>query len=324
MKIPESLCKDTVLKYISEFDIFERYLNHKIEIKEYYLSPFREEEDPSFNIYINRFNGRPWFKDHAKHSGDCFRLVELLYQCTFMEALQLINEDFNLGIGSTDITFVKREIEERKVKKVEFKIDIKVQPYTEADKEYWEQYDIPINFLKYFNIYSCQYTWINGIRIFDWDYKNNNPVYAYYYDKKLKLYRPYGENKRNKWKSNLLPEQWLGLKQLPEKGENLIISKGYKDVVVLRRMGIAGIATSGESHTFPPAIISNLKERFKNIFVWFDNDQTGIEYGKLRAEENNISYVHNPIGEPKDTSDFVKEYGIEAGKDLLYNLNILK
>lgn len=326
MKIPESLCKDNILRYITERAIFERYLGHSVEIKEMYLSPLREESTPSFNIYENRYNGRLWFNDYGGISGDCFKLVEELYGETFMDALARINQDFNLGLGSAFSTVPNiAEYTRQPLTKKEFEIEVKLQDYTYQDKEYWAQYYLDLKYLKYFRVFSIGAIWVNRGRIHSWDYTRNNPVYGYLLKGRWKLYRPLEGDKYEKWKSNLPYNYWLGLAQLPKEGaKKLIISKGYKDVMVLRKLGLYAVAVSGEASSFPPALFAWLKERFEEIYIWYDNDDIGIELAEKRALEHNISYVHNPIGEPKDTSDFVKEYGVEAGKDLLYELNILQ
>lgn len=327
LRIPESLTKATILKYVTEQAIFERYLGHEIRLKEMYLSPFREEKDPSFNIYVNRFNSRLWFKDHASHSGDCFKLVQLMHNdCSFLDALKIIDRDFNIGIGSTTSLPKKVKYSAKPLEEHEFKIEVKIQPYTKIDIKYWndllELKEIE-KYLKYFKVFSSERIWINEYMILEWDYKTNNPVYAYFDKGKFKLYRPHEKSKESKWKSNLEYDQWLGLNQLPQTGDKLIISKSYKDVLLLRRLGIYAVATNGENHSFPSKLVNELKWRFKNLILWYDNDETGIKYAQTRSEEYGIQYVHNPEGEPKDISDFKLEYGMEETENLLYELCLI-
>lgn len=327
LQIPESLTKDTVLKYLDELTIFEYYLGHKAQLKDMYLSPFREEKRPSFNLYINRFNGRLWFKDHASHSGDCFRLVQLLYNnCSFMEALKIVNRDFNLGIGDSNISSSRIIPVKQIIQPKEFKLEIKVQEYTDVDIEYWntllELKNIK-EYLRYFRVLSSAKLWIDEFHISEWDYTDENPVYAYYDNKRFKMYRPNELDKANKWKSNLEYEQWLGYNQLPAKGEKLIISKGYKDVLLLRRLGLPAIAVNGESHTFPSQLVNELKWRFDKLIIWYDNDETGLKYAEQKSEEYGIEYVVIPEGEAKDISDFKLENGMDETENLLAELCLI-
>lgn len=326
MKIPESLCKDNILKYIDDKQIFERYIGHKIEVRELYLSPLRKEATPSFNFFINRNNGRLWFKDFGGVSGDCFRLIELLESETFMEVLARVNFDFNLGLGSAFETVpTTSKITQTAPEPKDVNIEVKIQNHTYQDLQYWKQYSITKKLLNQFRVFSIASVWINGYQVNAWEYNIHNPIYGYLLKGKWKLYRPLETNKADKWRSNLPYNYWLGLAQLPKNGaKTLIISKGYKDVIVLRQLGLYAVAVSGETASFPLALLDWFKKRFENIIIWYDNDEVGIKAAEEKAVQHGLSFVHNPIDEPKDTSDYVKEYGIEAGKELLYELNILQ
>lgn len=325
LKLPEKLTKATILKYVDEQTIFEYYLGYQIKLGEMYYSPFREEKNPSFNIYINSYNGRLWYKDFAHSSGDCFRLIEELYGCTFIEAMSIVDKDFNLNIRGVvqNIPKIKRPKLKAKEKKV--RIEIRAQDFTKYDIEYWKKYYITTNYLKYFRVFSCAQLWIDSFPLVDWRYNKNNLIYAYLYNPTFKVYRPQQKDKREKWRNNLASNHFLGLKQLP-KDENIrpIISSSYKDVIVLRRLGLYAIDPGGEGFSLS-SLLSYLRTKFiHKPLIWYNNDEQGIMYAQQAAEEYDLEYVHNPLGEPKDPSDFIAEYGPKETKDLLYELNVLK
>ena len=326
LSIPESLSKKTVLKYTTERDIFEYYLGFSIELKQMYISPLRKEGTPSFNIYINRYNGRLWFKDFGDRSGDCFRLVQHLHgDCSFKEALAIVNRDMNLNIGYGKTQIIKAKAEERKlIAPPPKRISVKIQSFTRSDLYYWKQLNLKESHLNYFKVFSIFKTWINDYPIFDWTYSYSNPIYGYYYSPNKKLYRPREKDKKKKWLSDLEPNQWLGLQQLPPHMECLLIAKSYKDVMFLRTLGLYAVSPPSENTLFLLTVIESLKRRAKNLFLFYDNDEVGIREAENKAEEHDLLYVHIPKDYPKDPTDFYLEFGMHTTLELLDELGILK
>ena len=73
-------------------------------------------------------------------------------------------------------------------------------------------------------------------------------------------------------------------------------------------------------------IIDQLKNRFKNIYILYDNDYTKeINTGELNAlkfvnEFNLIKLTLPQYLGVKDTSDLCKKYGRNKVKEIIYNL----
>ena len=95
-KIIESLDKETVLKYISEEEIFRKYIDYNFKLGEMFLSPLRKEDLPSFNVYCDNRSGRILYKDYAGSSGSAITFVMNKFNLTFREALKKIVTDFNI------------------------------------------------------------------------------------------------------------------------------------------------------------------------------------------------------------------------------------
>ena len=53
-----------------------------------------------------------------------------------------------------------------------------------------------------------------------------------------------------------------------------------------------------------------IKTRNNRIVLWYDNDTTGIENAIKYSKMYGIEAYWNPVGAPKDPSDFVKEHGL--------------
>jgi DNA primase len=87
-------------------------------------------------------------------------------------------------------------------------------------------------------------------------------------------------------------------------------------------LGYWAIAPNSENTYIPDPVMDKLKDRFENIYCWFDNDEAGIAGATKFSNKFDLRMTYNPIGEPKDPSDFVEKYSL---KDFdLLTANFLK
>lgn len=89
--------------------------------------------------------------------------------------------------------------------------------------------------------------------------------------------------------------------------------------MVLYEFNIPAIAPNSENQFMTDKQLSKLKEKFKKIVVFYDNDLPGIE-GMCRIKRKNQDLIYTFIPrkyEAKDISDFYKKYGKEKTKDLI-------
>lgn len=104
--------KDYILNSISMKDILYKYgiKNNK----DMFHCPFHKDKNASAKAYQNSFY---CFSCHK--TGDIIQFVQYLYNLDFKEAMQKINEDFNLGLESNvkvdydKINQIKKEREEK-------------------------------------------------------------------------------------------------------------------------------------------------------------------------------------------------------------------
>ena len=84
-----------------------------------------------------------------------------------------------------------------------------------------------------------------------------------------------------------------------------------KDVMCLYSCGITACAPNSETQFISDSILEDLKQRFKNIVVLFDNDKTGISFmNRLKRKYPDLIYTWIPRHyNAKDISDYYKEYG---------------
>ena len=322
-KFPVKQTRETLLKFTSEEQIFEHYLGCPIEIGDKkFHSPLRNDKNPTCSFKILA-SGRIWFKDWSGHfSGDCFNLVEAYYTCDFKTALLYIDRDLNLNVFDETSTEARadRRQETQKIErtsKERAKIDVKFQPYTQKDLDYWKSQGVVPYYLNEYNVFVAKFIRINGYTI--WEYEENNPIYVYLEaDGTVKGYRPLEKDKLKKWISNTFPTTIFGLDKLPDKGGLLIITKSKKDIMALRLMGYWSCSPQAEENKFPEVVMENLKSRFKTIIFFYDNDEAGLRKMNEECERFDLLYTHIPTSiEGKDPSGVVFEYGQEEGKRIV-------
>ena len=207
-------------------------------------------------------------------------------------------------------------------------LECKVRPWKSYDFEYWEQYGISEKWLKFGDIYPISHLILtkNGNR-----FSIPAEKYAYAYVERkdgnisLKIYQPYSTN--FKWSNKHDGSVWDLWTKLPEKGEHLIITSSRKDALCIwENTGIPAMSLQAESYLPKQHVVQQLKDRFKYIYVLYDNDFQSDEnhgkiLGKMMANEFNLIQIEIPIKyRSKDTSDLCKNYGRQFVKDVIFEL----
>ena len=80
-----------------------------------------------------------------------------------------------------------------------------------------------------------------------------------------------------------------------------------KDALCLwANTGIPAIAIQGEGYTMSDTAISELKRRYKEIYILLDNDEAGLTDSKKLAEQTGFTNLVLPNYGYKDVSDLYK------------------
>ena len=298
---------DWILSKVTEYDIYAKYIG-EFKVGMIYNSPFRKDKNPSFGIFYSKRTNQLLFKDHG--TGECGNVIKFVQLYTgitnYPDILKDIVNRLNIN-NSTKLTTTQYKPPTETV------IGIVRQNFTETDKKYWSQFNIDINTLKKFNVFSIKYYLCNGI--VKGIYKDTNPMYAYKVYNNFKIYRPLGD-KYTKWRNNLTEYDIQGYEQLPQKGDILIITKSMKDVMCLYKMGIPAISPSSESTFIPDKCLEELKTRFKRILILFDRDVAGIKYLRKISKKTGLEpLLINKKFNAKDVSDAIKLNGFETIKN---------
>lgn len=312
------ITEENILSRTTEYDIFSYYLGHSFIVNSKFNSPLRKDKDPSFGIFVSKITNSLLFKDQGiGESGNCFKFVQLIESLsTYREALEKVNNDLNLGLLSRS----KKGIDVKyNYKSSRTKIEIKTRYFTENDDKYWNQYNISRETLKQYRVKPISYIWVNNT-LLPWRYSKEYPMYAYQVYNKFKIYRPKNANKE-KWLTNCTLYDVQGYEQLPESGELLIITKSLKDVMVLNELNYTSISANSENSIIPKKIMRDLKKRFKNIIIFFDNDNSGIKGAEKFCKTYNLKNIKISTDKGvKDISDFIKKYGKKQTEEYLEKL----
>ena len=311
----DHLHTDVILGKISEYDIFMYYIPGFKEIRKKFNSELRDDKSPT--VYITRYNGKLLYKDFgdSDHTFDCFNYVKYKYNCSFVDALRIIDCDFNLGLSSNTegkkftmgiMGFKQKNVPQFKTAPVI--IRKKKRPWNKEDANFWSKYLVSKKILTKFAVEPISHFWVNSSR-----FTCKSITYAFKFKNRYKIYSPYED--KNKWLSNTTKQDVQGYSQLPDTGEKLIITSSLKDVMCLHAAGYHAIAMQSEMQVPDENLISELKERFNTIEILYDNDfNKATNPGQNMAKKICTLYGFKNICLPKqfeskDPSDLVDTVG---------------
>lgn len=314
------ITEDYLLSQCTEETYMEYYSGLHVR-KGLQKSQLRPDKHPTVSFFRNP-SGKLIYKDFGDNTYANFvGLAMIRYNCRYKEALRRIAEDFGYVKSETRPPCAAniKVVTERFKEKEECIIQAQIKPFSDNELEWWSSFGITLDTLKKFNVFSCQYIWVNGnIRAENTD---KCPIFGYYFGKKekelWKIYFPTRDDHR--FINNLDRKRLQGFKQLPENGPLLVITKSQKDIMSLYELGIPAIAPNSEHLFVEEAILNSLKKRFKYIVVFYDNDKTGLmRMASIRREHPELNYVFLPRNTKcKDISDFIKSNGQLKAKQLI-------
>jgi hypothetical protein len=291
----------------------EYYLGIPVK-KGLFKSPLRVDNTPTCSFYRNK-SGDLIFKDfNGSFSGNFINVVMEKFKSSYHQALKIIASDFNL-------INTKHNAKPVKVSTTKFtdsgpaKINVTIQNFTPTELEWWGKYGINEKILKKFNVFSCNIVFLNNNYFAE--SAKHNPIFGYYGGKQngLELWRIYFPKRKNyRFITNWEAKKIQGYAQLPKKGKILVITKSLKDVMCLCSLGIPAIAPNSEHLFISAAVLADLKTRFDNIFVLYDNDLPGVKnLNKIKREFPELKYLIIPRKyNAKDISDFYKLHGRQS------------
>lgn len=315
------ITKELILSRFSEEQLMEYYLHIPVK-KGLFRSPLRRDKQPTCSFYRNK-SGTLIFKDFATGQHlNVFEVVQSIFRCDYFESLRIIANDFGIvrdnalhkNPGKINLNPIK--IKDKEISKIQ----IEVQEFTDSELKWWGRYGISKDILKRFDVYSCKHVFLND-QLFA-ESQQHCPIFGYYGKKYqgLELWRCYFPKRTSfRFITNWPSKKIQGYDQLPKKGKLLVITKSMKDSMCLYSCGITACAPNSENLFIPDKVLEDLKNRFENIVVLYDNDRPGLyNMAKIRKEHPELTYIFIPkkYGS-KDISDFYKDHGRKETLNLI-------
>lgn len=320
-----NITKEELLSKVSELDILNYYLGIK-NIPCIISSPLRVDKHPSFGLYSKDGSRILWTDLKTKEVGGTFDLLGRYWGESYNDVLAHIWEDSSKitqtdGYGELD----KPRITQQKDYSSSINLQCKVREWKKHDLDYWGSYGISLEWLKLADIYPVSYKIVlkNGNRMV---FPCDRYAYAYieYKDGKvtIKIYQPF--NKAGfKWSGNHNRSVISLWTKVPEYGDRICICASMKDALCLwANTGIPAIALQGEGYGISDTAVSELRRRYKRVYVLLDNDETGLVDGeKLSSSTGFTNLVLPQFDGGKDVSDLMKQLGDkEQFKEIIMSL----
>lgn len=285
------------------------------------LSPLRKDKNPSLSIF-RLPDGNIGYKDFGTgEKGIVYDLLSKLWNISIKQVYRRIIDDY-----SPSNTLINKTKRQRKLRKSCTTLNVKTREWRDWDLEYWNKYGISKEWLEYAEVYPISTLFFNND-------KTTIPAekYAYVYverkDNKvtLKVYQPYSE--RFKWISKHDSSVWDLWTKIPITGDKLIITSSRKDALCIwSNSGIPSLSLQGEGYIPKESVINELKSRYKDIYILYDNDfqsdvNHGRLYGKHLSELYNLKQIEIPDEyKSKDSSDLCMNYGREVVRNVILQL----
>lgn len=312
------------ISHIREADIAAYYLGVK-SIPCLIASPLRQDRRPSFSLFSNNGEEVGFLDYSTREHGSIIDLLMRMWNCSFVEAKKRIAND--MGDAKLNISVGKGSYSSRIPVRTNSGIDLqcRVREWRDYDIEYWNSYGISLKWLKYADVYPISHKIVIKDDI-SYAFGADKYAYAYVEFKEgrttLKIYQPF--NTRGfKW-ANRHDRSVISLwTKVPAEGDRVCICSSLKDALCLwANTGIPALAIQGEGYGMSDTAVSELKRRFKEVFICLDGDPPGVSDSLSLQKKTGFKIIACPlIGQAKDWSDIYHDYGKERMlKEFYYSL----
>jgi len=318
--------KEEIFSRITPYDVFRYYLG---EFKVGRNIPNRMRGDTNPSLIISNKYGELRYLDFGNFlwRGDCVNLVMQGFDCTYSEALRIIDKDLQLGVFSGTpvekspiVTWQQPALAE----KIPPLIQVITRKFTGEELKYWEKYYQGIEDLRRENIYSPKSIFFNRKRL-----PKGDMAFCYFYPdiEKWKIYRPLAEKRKKdtpvekwKWMSNV-PFTYLEGKWDIGDCDLLILTKSRKDNLVLKKA--LGISCICNTQAEDPSCLDEDTLEFMRLnsntrVICSDNDAKGKQFSWWLTKEHGYRHCNVP--------DIYKEEGITDFADMAarHSLEVVK
>lgn len=308
-----SVSFDEIKGKVTDADLVFHYLGIT-KIPCFIHSPLRKDNRPSFGFYSRDGKKIHWIDLATREGGGMYDLLSLMWHCDYKEVLARIQRDITSSSHGVTITSTPCDVKNMQSYQNSNDLKCKIRKWKQYDIDYWASYGVPLEWLEYAEVYPISHKIVisNGKK---YVFNADKLAYAFVEHKEgkvtLKIYQPHSENPQYKW-SNKHDRSVISLwTKVPEKGEKLVICSSLKDALCLwANTGIPALALQGEGYGMSDTAISELKRRYSQVYILFDNDKAGLVDGEKLAKQTGFTnLVLPPFTGGKDVSDLFKSVG---------------
>lgn len=320
-----SICREDIK--LSDRDILKRYLSID-DLPCTVQSPLRDDDkNPSFSL--RETLGTVYWKDFGTgDGGTVVGLLAKLWGVQYKEALLKIQMDMDKRVPSLNLV---RKYNGKIHLTTDSTMDVRIREWKDWDIKFWNSFGISQKFCTWCNVYPVSHLFFTKT---DKDTGKKTSVtipadkYAYAYMewkdgiRSIKLYQPFSQNM--KWLSKHDHSVWDLWKHAFRYAETrsdavVIITSSRKDAMCIwENLGIPAMALQGEGYLPKPQVMQQVLDRFKTVYLWYDNDFSHTEDNPGQDNAKKLIELYPSLKnicipselECKDPSDLVKNWGI--------------
>lgn len=321
---------------ISDGDILQRYLGITSTLPCTINSPIRDD-DKNASFSFQEWNGRIVWKDFGTgESGNVVGLMAKLWDVSYSDALMKLKIDE--GEMFPKVGLIRRYKGKVHVTS-NSEIKVRVRDWKDWDREFWESFGIPEQFATWCNVYPISHAFFKKEdkqgNLKTYSIPMDKYAYAYFEWKdgkeSIKLYQPFSQSM--KWLSKHDASVWDLWRQVflyaeKKSDDCVVITSSRKDAMCIwYNLGIPALALQGEGYLPKPQVMQQVLDRFKNVYIWYDNDfkhendNPGQDNAKKLIElYPKLQNICIPTKyQSKDPSDLFKNHGKKALKEVWKN-----
>lgn len=247
------------------------------------LCCLHKEKSSSFTV----FPEGNWKCFGCGKSGDVFSLLSYKYGINYRQALEKVRDNTKLSpINPQNIVKI--------TKKSSILAEFSDMPYTAEGAKYWNEYEIPTDFLIKKNVFQVKLSAVNG-KI--WKIPKGAIRYAYYSpDLDQTKFLTINVEKEHKWKSFNIPDKylWYYHEYKDNSCDNLFVNKSVKDCLIFMLLGRCSIAVQSEN---APTLLKNAEKINKiatNPYVTWGNDSEAKAQSIIATKETGWKWLNPP------------------------------
>ena len=320
----KELTINNILERVSSVNIWDRYLPGGIKpFGKAFKSDLRDDKHASCTLLLTKTSD-VIMKDHKGQIYNVVQYVAEKYNLSWFGALKKINRDFELNLSET-ITNMNDPVILRKQDKIQnlynhlveedTLISIKRRDWKQEDIEFWRRFYINKPTLIAYNITPISHYWVKKGDL-EYFITCDSITYSIEFGNGIrKIYIP----EKRKWMTNARSNMYIGLEHLPTWGLDVIITKSVKDIMVWKVLEYDAIGVQNENVDLSYALLCKLYEKYNNVYLNYDNDDTGKRAAeRIINKWNNHNTQFNLIAlytPKKDISDTIEELGPKYTKN---------